>query len=103
MTGTKCCMRSMAQEMPFGGAPHLERRSDTARVSTTRPGCGLPLPTGKLSNWSRVFTVCDAVLVGTRLREIDHRSSGHGPVLDEVPQVDQQPSGNSYDSDAAHA
>jgi hypothetical protein len=89
--------------VPFGGAPHLERRSDTARVSTTRPDFGLPPPTGKLSNWSLVFTVCDAVLAGTRLRQIDHRSSWDGSVLDEVPQVDQQLSSNGYDSFAAHA
>lgn len=103
MTGTKCRMRSRAQEVPFGGAPHLARRSDTVKVPTTRPDRGLPLPTGKLSNWSRLVTVCAAVLAGARLREIDHRSSGDGSVLDEVPQGDQQPSGNRYDSFAAQA
>ena len=103
MTGTKCCMRSMAQKVPLGGAPHLERRSDTARVSMTRPDFGLPLPTGKLSNWSLVFTVCDVVLGGTQLREIDHRTFGDGSVLGEVPQGDQQFSGNGHDSFAAQA
>ena len=102
-TGTKCHMRSRAQEVPFGGAPHLERRSDTARVSTTRPDNGLPLPTGKLSNSSRVFTVCDPVLSGTRLREIDHRPLRDNSMLDEVPQGDQQLPGNSDNADSAHA
>jgi len=103
MTGTKCHMRSMAQEVPFGGAPHLERRSDTTRVSTTRPDFGLPLPTGKLSNSSRVVTVCDPVLARAGLRQIDHRSFGDGSVLGEMPQGDQQLSGNGYDSFAPHA
>ena len=88
-TGTRCHMRSRAQEVPFGGAPHLERRPDTTAVSATRPHCGLPQPTGKLSNSSRVITVCDAALAGTRLGEIDHRSWRDNPVLDEVPQGDQ--------------
>ena len=100
-TGTKCHMRSRAQEVPFGGAPHLERRSDTARVSTTRPDCGLPLPTGKLSNSSPVITVCDPTLAGRRLREIDHRSLRDHSVLDEVPQGDQQLPGNGDDSGSA--
>ena len=103
MTGTKCCMRSMAQKVPLGGAPHLERRSDTARVPTTRPDNGLPLPTGRLSTWSLVFTVCDAILRGTCLGEIDHCSFGDGTVLGEMPQSDQQLSGNGYDSFAAQA
>lgn len=88
-TGTRCRMRSMAQDVPFGGAPHLHRRPDTARVSSTRPDPGLPRPTGKLSDSSRVFTVCDGALAGARLREIDDRTSGDGTVLDEVPQADQ--------------
>ena len=89
--------------MPFGGALHLQRRSDTARASTTRPEYELPQPTGKLSNSSRVITVCDAVLAGTRLGEIDHRSLRDNPMLDEVPQGDQQFPGNSDDADSAHA
>ena len=103
MTGTKCHMRSMAQEVPLGEAPHLEERSGTSRVPTTRPDNGLPLPTGKLLNSPRVFTVCDPALARARLREIDHRSSGDGAVLDKVPQGNQQFSGNGYDSFAAQA
>ena len=102
-TGTKCHMRSRAQEVPFGGAPHLTRRSDTARVSTTRPNLGLPLPTGKLSNSFPVITVCDPTLAGRRLREIDHRPLRDNSMLDEVPQGDQQLPGNSDDSDSAPA
>ena len=75
--------------MPFGGALHLGRRPDTVSVSATRPHCELPPPTGKLSNSSRVITVCDGVLAGTRLGEIDHRSWRDNSVLDEVPQGDQ--------------
>ena len=88
-TGTRCRMRSMAQGVPFGGAPHLKRRSDTARVSTTRPDPGLPRPTGKLSNSSRVFTICAGVSAGTRLGEVDDRSSWNGTVFDEMPQANQ--------------
>ena len=75
--------------VPFGGAPHLERRPETTTVSATRPIRGLPLPTGKLSNSSRIVTVCDVVLAGVRLGEIDHRSLGDNSMLDEVPQGNQ--------------
>ena len=92
----------MAQDVPFGGAPHLDRRSDTAGVSTTRPDPGLPRPTGKLSNSSRVFTICAGVLAGGRLGEVDDRSSGNGTVLDEMPQANQQLPGDGYDSDTPH-
>ncbi len=93
----------MAQEVPFGGAPHLFRRSDTTQVSTTRPDPGLPPPTGKLSNSSRVLTACDAVLDGRRLGEIDHRSLRDDSMLDEMPQGDQQLAGNRDDPDSAQA
>ena len=94
-------MRSMAQEVPFGGAPHLERRPDTTRVPATRPFRGLPLPTGKLSNLPCIATVCDVVLAGARFGEIDHRPLRDNSMLDEVPQGDQQLPGNSNDSDSA--
>ena len=93
----------MAQEVPFGGAPHLFRRSDTTQVSATRPDPGLPPPTGQLSNSSRALTACDAVLAGTRLGEIDHRTFGDNSMLDEVPQGDQQLAGNRDDPDSAQA
>ena len=101
-TGTKCRMRSTALDVPFGGAPHLERRSDTTRVSKTRPDPGLPRPTGKLSNSSRALTIYDLALGGTRLGEVDDRSSGDRAVLDQMPEGNQQPAGDSDDSDTTH-
>jgi hypothetical protein len=96
-------MRSRAQKVPFGGALHLERRPDTARASATRPNCELPPPTGKLSNLSRIVTVCEAVLAGARLGEIDHRSLRDNSMLDEMPHGDQELPGDRDNPNSAHA
>jgi hypothetical protein len=72
----------------LGGRPICRDGSTHPMGVHTRPDHGLPPPTGKLSNSSRVLTIRAGVLARRRLGEIDDRSSGNDAVLDEMPQRD---------------